>query len=56
VSKTIYNEPLLLKWSFLRSGSKVVSGVKFSFFREKITALIGFEKIFREKLFSNFPD
>jgi hypothetical protein len=35
---------------------KVVNGWVNPFFREKITAITGFGKFFREKLFSNFQN
>jgi hypothetical protein len=56
VSKTIYNEPLLLKWSFCGVEVKVVNDWINLFFREKITAITGFGRFFREKLFSNFQN
>jgi len=56
VSKTIYNEPLLLKWSFCGVEVKVVNDWVNPNFREKIIAITGFERFFREKLFSNFSD
>jgi len=56
VSKIIGNEPLLVKWSFCEVEVKVVNGWINPFFREKIMAITGFERFFREKLFSNFSD
>jgi hypothetical protein len=40
----------------LRSGSKSGEWRVNPFFREKITAITGFGRFFREKLFSNFQN
>jgi hypothetical protein len=48
VSKTIGNEPLLLKWSFCEVEGEVVNDWVNPYFREKITAITGFGRFFRE--------